>query len=51
MRVELTATDFVPLAEFPLRWRFTDVRWAELPPERLARIRPLRPGRAADFAD
>ena len=50
MRVELGPTDFVPMAEFPLRWRFTDPRWAQLPPERLARIRPLRPARAAEFA-
>lgn len=34
--------DFEDLQRFPLKWRWTDPRWASLPPQELARIRPLR---------
>ena len=36
-------SDFVPMAAFGRAWRFTDPKFALLPPEVLARVRPLQP--------
>jgi hypothetical protein len=44
---EIRETEFIPLAEFPLRWRFTDARYAQLSPDMLRRIRPLSAAAAA----
>jgi hypothetical protein len=48
--IEFRSHDFVPLADFPLRWRWTEPGGNTLPPQALARIRPLTPARAADLA-
>src|SRR5690348_2184437 len=48
--IEFGPHDFVPLADFPLRWRWTEPRGNTLPPQALARIRPLGPARAAELA-
>jgi hypothetical protein len=39
--IEIGAADFAPLDSFPLKWRWTDSRWNELPPDVLSTIRPL----------
>lgn len=48
--IEFRPLDFVPLADFPLRWRWTEPRGNTLPPRVLARIRPLSAARAAELA-
>jgi hypothetical protein len=40
--IELTDNDFIPLAQFSLTWRWTDLRWNHLPEGALNSIRPLR---------
>jgi hypothetical protein len=44
---EIRETEFIPLAEFPLVWRFTDARYAQLLTDTLRRIRPLSAAAAA----
>lgn len=48
--IEFGPHDFVPLAEFSLRWRWTESTGNTLPPRALARIRALSAARAADLA-
>jgi hypothetical protein len=48
--IEFHSDDFRPLAEFPLRWRWTEARGNVLPESDLARIRPLTTVRAAALA-
>lgn len=48
-RTEPVDGGHVPLADFPLRWRWTDARWSVLPPHALADIRPFSPARARDL--
>jgi hypothetical protein len=45
----LTASDFQSMDQFPLRWRWTDPKWNELPPGRLSRILPLTASKARAF--
>src|SRR5262245_4064920 len=45
----LHASDFQSMDQFPLRWRWTDPKWNELPPERLSRILPLTASKAKEF--
>ena len=40
-----------PLGAFPLRWRFTSSRHAQLGADGLARLKPLAPAVAAELAD
>lgn len=44
--LEISATDLAELSTFPLRWRWTDARYAVLSDDELARIRPLPQERA-----
>ncbi len=39
--IELTQEDFRPLADFRLRWRWTNSKWDLLPETKLAQIHPL----------
>lgn len=48
-KFEITAADLRPLEEFPLKWRWTDARWHQLPPEILERINPLTETKAAEL--
>ena len=45
--IEIREAEFVPLDEFPLQWRFTDARYAQVSPDVLRRIRALAPLAAA----
>jgi hypothetical protein len=49
MMGNLSASDFQSMDQFPLKWRWTDPRWNELPPERLLRIRPLVASKAKEI--
>jgi hypothetical protein len=49
LREHLHASDFQSMDRFPLRWRWTDPKWNELPPERLSRILPLTASKAKEF--
>jgi hypothetical protein len=43
--------DTVPIDQFPLKWRFTDPRYAVLPPVHLAQVKPLAPSEARRLWD
>ena len=45
--LELRPTDFLPLQEFGLKWRFTDPKYKVLPPDAIADLHPLSAARAA----
>jgi hypothetical protein len=45
----LDVCDFQPKEQFPLKWRWTDPKWNELPPEKLSRIRPLAAIKATEI--
>jgi hypothetical protein len=47
--IEIAEADFVSLDSFPLKWRWTDSRWSELPPEALSTIRPLAEAKAHEI--
>lgn len=42
--------DFRPLAEFPLKWRWTDAQWDKLPDDVLQDIKPLSESKALEIA-
>lgn len=42
-------SDFGSLDEFPLRWRWTDPRWNELPDDALKAIQPFTDGKAREL--
>lgn len=44
--IRVDASDYVPLAHFPLAWRFTDARWDLRGPAALRDVRPLTVTRA-----
>ena len=46
--LNIEPADFSELSEFPLRWRWTDQRYAVFSEDQLARIQPLRQERAQD---
>jgi hypothetical protein len=45
--IAVVETDFVPLSQFALAWRFTDADWDD--PALRRDVRPLRPERAAEL--
>lgn len=45
--MEFAETDFVPLDDFSLRWRFADAMYGYVSPDFARRVRPLSPERAA----
>lgn len=47
--IKLTANDFQPLSEFPLRWRWTDPQRKVLPAAVLAQMRPLTAAKAQEL--
>lgn len=47
----LDARAFQSMDQFPLKWRWTDPRWNELPAEDLARIRPLAAFKAEELCE
>jgi hypothetical protein len=47
--IEIGSADFTPLDSFPLKWRWTDSRWNELPPDALSTIRPLAEAKAHEI--
>ena len=47
--IELTDTDFQPLEQFRLKWRWTDPKWNQLPEDALSQIRPLTKEKAQEF--
>jgi len=47
--IELNQDDYQPLDSFPLKWRWTDEQWTLLPPDVLAKIRPLTRARAREL--
>ncbi len=47
--IDIGESDFRPLNEFPLRWRWTDPRWNELPTEALAAIQPFTDRKAREL--
>lgn len=47
--VSLRDADFMPMAEFSLRWRWTDPQYDQLPSDILATIKPLQPKLALDI--
>ena len=46
---EIEESDFRPINEFPLKWRWTDSRWNKLPQEALHAIRPLSESKAREL--
>jgi len=44
-------SDYAPLKDFPLRWRWTDIRWSQLPADALKDIQPLTKEKAAEICD
>lgn len=48
--LQIEESDVRPLSEFPLKWRWTDSRWNELPGEVLHDIRPLAESKACELA-
>jgi hypothetical protein len=48
--IEIATADVVPLAEFPLRWRFGGHPYGDVPSDTLARIHPLGAARAGTLA-
>jgi len=42
-------TDFQPMEQFSLSWRWTDERWNKLPPDHLTQIRPFTATKAAEL--
>jgi hypothetical protein len=46
LTVPLTPDDLLPLAEFGMRWRWTDPKWNLLDDDALSKIHPLTPGAA-----
>ena len=46
---QIEDSDFQPLDEFPLKWRWTDPRWNELPADALKAIRPFSDGKAREL--
>jgi hypothetical protein len=49
--IPLLPDDFGTVEQFPLAWRWTDPRWNVLPPEKLARVRPLVKTKAKEVCD
>ena len=47
--IRIEDSDFRPLEEFPLKWRWTDSRWNKLPPDALNFIRPFTDEKARDL--
>jgi hypothetical protein len=47
----INSSDFRPLDTFRRRWRWTDPRWALLPPSDLAKIHPLIESKAMELWD
>ena len=44
--IEVTEEELQPLSQFPLKWRWTDPKYGQLPPELLATITPLSASKA-----
>jgi hypothetical protein len=47
--IAIAPSDVVPMAEFPLAWRFTDDRWRQLPADARKDVRPLSATKAAEL--
>ncbi|HEY9286212.1 MAG TPA: hypothetical protein VIP46_22360 [Pyrinomonadaceae bacterium] len=47
--MQIEDTDFQPLDEFPLKWRWTDSRWNELPADALLTIQPVAESKAREL--
>ena len=47
--VQIEESDFRPLDELPLKWRWTDSRWNDLPKDALATIQPLNETKACEL--
>jgi len=46
---EIEQSDFRPMDEFPLKWRWTDSRWNKLPEKALNAIQPLTESKAREL--
>jgi hypothetical protein len=49
--VEIKDADLRPLDEFPLKWRWTDSRYHQLPDDALSAIRPLTQEKASELVE
>ena len=47
--IDIEESNFRPLDEFPLKWRWTDSRWNKLPDEALNAIQPLSESKAREL--
>jgi hypothetical protein len=50
MMIPLTDTDFQPLEQFALKWRWIDSRWKQLPEAALSQIFPLITAKARELS-
>ena len=50
MMIQFTETDFRPLEQFDLKWRWTHPRWKQLPETALSQIRPLITAKAQELS-
>jgi hypothetical protein len=49
--IALLPDDFGNTQQFPYAWRWTDARWNVLPPEKLAKVRPLVETKAREVCE